>query len=101
MLLSGCQNATVTSTPADYPNKCLGWGFRRTESGPEFTAGQINQMNEFQCIYRENTVEKTLYLTFDEGYENGYTPIILDTLREKGVKAAFFVTGPYVKENPD
>ena len=45
--------------------------------------------------------EKKLYLTFDEGYEKGYTPIILDVLREKDVKAAFFVTGQYVKENPD
>jgi peptidoglycan-N-acetylmuramic acid deacetylase len=38
-------------------------------------------------------------LTFDEGYENGYTSIILDALRDKGVKAIFFVTGDYVKSN--
>jgi peptidoglycan-N-acetylmuramic acid deacetylase len=38
-------------------------------------------------------------LTFDEGYENGYTCKILDTLAEKGVKAIFFVTGDYVKSN--
>jgi peptidoglycan-N-acetylmuramic acid deacetylase len=38
-------------------------------------------------------------LTFDEGYENGYTGKILDTLKEKGVKAIFFVTGDYAKDN--
>ncbi|MDR0986927.1 MAG: polysaccharide deacetylase family protein [Ruminococcus sp.] len=38
-------------------------------------------------------------LTFDEGYENGYTSIILDALKDKGVKAIFFVTGDYVKSN--
>jgi peptidoglycan-N-acetylmuramic acid deacetylase len=38
-------------------------------------------------------------LTFDEGYENGYTTKILDTLSEKNVKAIFFVTGDYVKSN--
>ena len=81
--------------------KCIGWGFRRTENGPEFTKAQIKQMKEYQCIYKEDTEEKNIYLTFDEGYENGYTSIILDTLREKGVTAAFFVTGPYAKENPD
>lgn len=42
-----------------------------------------------------------VYLTFDEGYENGYTPTILDTLKEKNVKAVFFVTLPFAKENPD
>ena len=45
--------------------------------------------------------DKNLYLTFDEGYENGYTSDILDTLREKKVSAMFFVTCDYVKRNPD
>ena len=42
-----------------------------------------------------------IYLTFDEGYENGYTEKILDTLKEKNVKAVFFITLPYAKDNPD
>ena len=37
--------------------------------------------------------KKIIYLTFDEGYENGCTAAILDVLREKRVPAAFFVTG--------
>ena len=48
-------------------------------------------------IYVGDTGKKAVYLTFDEGYENGYTPKILDTLKENDVKALFFVTGPYVK----
>lgn len=43
-----------------------------------------------------DTSQKYIYLTFDEGYEYGYTSSILDTLRENNVKAAFFVTEPYV-----
>lgn len=50
--------------------------------GPESPAGQ-----------------KTIYLTIDEGYENGYTVGMLDTLREKDVKAVFFLTSNYVKKN--
>lgn len=42
-----------------------------------------------------------LYLTFDEGYENGYTASILDTLKEKNVKAVFFVTKAYCKSHPE
>lgn len=45
--------------------------------------------------------DKFICLTFDEGYENGYTPMILDTLKEKSVKAIFFVTYDFVKDNPD
>lgn len=108
VFLNGCTVHKMQETSAvgsknysSLSEKCIGWGFRRTENGPEFTEAQKKQMKEYQCIYKEDTDEKNIYLTFDEGYENGYTSIILDTLREKGVTAAFFVTGPYVKENPD
>lgn len=45
--------------------------------------------------------EKNICLTFDEGYENGFTPSILDTLKEKKVRAVFFVTYDFAKDNPD
>ena len=48
-----------------------------------------------------DTDEKAMCLTFDEGYENGYTPAILDVLKEKDCPAVFFVTMPYVKSNPE
>ena len=43
-----------------------------------------------------DTSKKVIYLTFDEGYENGYTESILNTLKANDVQAAFFVTKPYV-----
>ncbi len=52
------------------------------------------------CLDTKST-EKVLYLTFDCGYENGYTAKILDTLQEKQVSAAFFCTLPQVKDNPE
>ena len=100
LLLAGCIKPLPAFNP-DLSGKTVGWGFRRTDNGPEFTEGQKSTMEKYKCIYKEDTKEKNIYLTFDEGYENGYTPLILDTLREKGVRAAFFVTAPYVKENPD
>ena len=45
--------------------------------------------------------EKTLYLTFDCGYENGNTAIVLDVLKEKGVKAAFFCTTDQLRTAPE
>lgn len=36
-----------------------------------------------------------------QGYENGYTPAILDTLKKHNVKATFFVVGNYIETSPD
>jgi len=43
---------------------------------------------------------KILYLTFDCGYENGYTEKILDTLKAKKVPSAFFCTLSFIKDQP-
>ncbi len=48
-----------------------------------------------------NSEKKYTYLTFDEGYEAGYTEKILDTLKEENVKATFFVTAHYVNSAGD
>lgn len=45
--------------------------------------------------------EKRIYLTFDAGYENGNIEKILDVLREKDVKAAFFILENLIKSNTD
>lgn len=58
-----------------------------------------NNFNAF-CLDTKSK-DKVLYLTFDCGYENGYTSKILDVLKEKNVNAAFFCTLPQVKENPE
>ena len=55
----------------------------------------------FSAHYIGNTEKKFLYLTFDEGYENGYTSQILDILKKHEVPAAFFVVKPYIKTNKD
>lgn len=60
---------------------------------------ESNNYNAF-CLDTKSK-EKVLYLTFDCGYENGYTEKILDVLKEKNVNAAFFCTLPQVKENPE
>ena len=49
-------------------------------------------------IYRKNTDQNVVYLTFDCGYEYGFTSKILDTLKAKNVKAIFFVTGGFVND---
>lgn len=91
---------------ASLSNEKAGWWFNPKKAGgngkstiPEKTS---NLLNKYNGIWQAKTDEKVLYLTFDEGYEyNNNTAKILDTLKAKGVKAAFFVTGAYVKSNLD
>lgn len=47
------------------------------------------------------TQEKVLYLTFDCGWENGYTTTVLDILKQKNVPAAFFCTLINIKSEPE
>lgn len=58
--------------------------------------------NNFKALTLDNiTEEKVVYLTFDVGYDNGYTGIILDTLKEKNVPAAFFCTVGEMESSPE
>ncbi len=104
ILFSSCKSIPSSVTSGKYgtlSNKVCCWGMRKTNDGPEFTKEQITLMDNYNSIYMGNKKEKTLYLTFDEGYENGYTSIILDVLKKKDVPATFFVTSAYIKNSPD
>ena len=45
--------------------------------------------------------EKVVYLTFDAGYENGNVAKILDVMKSRNVKGAFFILGNLVTKNTD
>lgn len=55
----------------------------------------------FNAVTYDKKEGKNLYLTFDCGYENGYTEKILDILKEKKVQAAFFCTYTDIRDNPE
>lgn len=75
-----------------------GWGFvRKKGTAPEIPMSQTSLLERYNGCYIDHSGEKSLYLTFDEGYENGFTPVILDTLAKTQTPAAFFVTGPYLE----
>ncbi len=111
LLLSGCASNVSTIAPApdgarppyeQINGEGKGWGFvRKKGEPPEITAAQREAMQSYDCYYIDDTNEKTLYLTFDEGYENGYTSKILDVLEETQTPAAFFVTGPYLENQQE
>ena len=84
--------------------KTYNFGFYKSKNGqlPSIAReGFMEMLKRHNAIFLGNTEEKELYLTFDNGYENGFTPGILDVLKEKQVPAAFFVTGHYIKDQPE
>jgi len=97
------QTEIVPVTSSNLSNKTNAWGFVRKKNNvqPEFASQYTKVLDAYEGIYVGNSEKKNIYLTFDEGYENGYTDDILDTLKEKEVTAVFFVTMPYVKQNSD
>ena len=57
----------------------------------------INAERHGAIYKRKADAAKIAYLTFDNGYENGYTEKILDALKKEEVPATFFLTGHYLK----
>ena len=55
---------------------------------------------KYNATFLEEDSDK-IYLTFDQGYENGYTPAFLDALKEHNVKGVFFLTGDYLRRQPE
>lgn len=84
-------------------NAKMGWGPGKEVNDRNQTTGSIDFQNKYgdlgaYFIMPED--DGMIYLTFDLGYENGYTESILDTLAQYNVKATFFVTQEYVDEAP-
>lgn len=84
-------------------NTKYSWGLRlnNEHKTPGITSRAKELIEKYDCVFTGDTSKKVVYLTFDEGYENGYTPQILNTLKENNVKSIFFVTGSYVDRNPE
>ena len=84
-------------------NKKIGWGIKRNNNHQQPDLGKENRkiLEENKGIAMGNNEKKYIYLTFDEGYEAGYTKQILETLKENEVKATFFITAHYLNTQPE
>ncbi len=84
-------------------SKTIGWGIKRANNNMQPDVGETNRIilenNNGICLGKD--IEKIIYLTFDEGYEAGYTKKILDTLKENDIKATFFITSHYLNTAED
>jgi len=98
------KNITSLLTAKDYEqysNAVVEWGvsMKSDHSKPGGTVPQGVSLRDYGAYYVGNTKEKVMYLTFDCGYEAGYTKKILKILKKHDIKAIFFVTESYIKSN--
>lgn len=89
---------TSGGTIDNLSNKKIEWGIKRNDNHKQPDLGSVNKkiLDEYKGISMGNAESKKVYLTFDEGYEAGYTEKILETLKQNDVKATFFITAHYV-----
>ena len=81
----------------------IGFGVLMTtdETQPGVPQAWINIFQQYQGYYVIPTQEKKIYLTFDLGYESGFTNSLLDTLSTLKIPGTFFLLGQYIEKNPD
>lgn len=102
VVLTDTPETVVTSSTA-LSNTKIGWGVKRASNHeqPDLGSKNIELMKKYNGIAMGNKDTNYVYLTFDGGYEAGYTEKILDTLKEKQVTATFFITGHYLNTAGD
>ena len=79
-----------------------GWGLSFQTEG-QAPAGPLSaeKLAGLDAAYWDPDGGKVLYLTFDAGYENGYTDEILDILKKQEISAAFFLVGDFLEGHAD
>ncbi|MCI9431935.1 MAG: delta-lactam-biosynthetic de-N-acetylase [Oscillospiraceae bacterium] len=96
------EEVVPAASPAAVPASAGNWGLSFPTEGeaPVGNASQADLAN-YDAYYLGDTGQKVIYLTFDCGYENGYTEKILDALKKHHAPAAFFVVGHMIESAPD
>lgn len=88
---------------ANYSTEKVPYGFGAevdADNRPDGCTWYSNKFGNYKALFIMPK-SSNIYLTFDEGYEYGFSGEILDVLKEKNVKAVFFVTLPYARDNPE
>lgn len=75
------------------------WWLKRNENHQTPEVSDHIDLSKYDAYYvNPKCKKKKIFLTFDCGYENGFTPKILDVLKKQKIVAAFFVTKPFIRE---
>ncbi|MBR0427238.1 MAG: polysaccharide deacetylase family protein [Clostridia bacterium] len=92
------ERGIATNSETGLSNKKIEWGIQRKNNHeqPNLGTKNVELINKYNGMALGNSEKKYIYLTFDLGYEAGYTAKILDALKENNVQGTFFITAHYV-----
>ncbi|HUC91368.1 MAG TPA: polysaccharide deacetylase family protein [Paenibacillus sp.] len=65
-----------------------------------FLPGFVSRTFGFR-VFKRGRAEREIALTFDDGPDPRYTPLLLDLLARYGAKATFFVVGIHAEKHPE
>lgn len=93
--------ANDSADAAALSNEKKGWWIKRKENNEQSEAQNEINLAKYDAFYvdTKNKDKKVMYLTFDCGYDNGYTEPMLDILKKHKAYAIFFVTQTYIRDN--
>ena len=102
-ILIHMNNNDLVVSANELSNKKVEWGIKRVENHqqPDLGKARLDTLSQNNGIAIGNKDSKKIYLTFDEGYEAGYTNKILEVLKENNVNATFFITAHYLNTQPE
>ena len=96
-----CWGIALTTVVMGNMEDIVNWGLGHhgNETTPTVSALGAKLLQEYDGMYVGDTSQKEVYLTFDLGYEAGYTGQVLDILKEHNIKAVFFLCGNYMQQS--
>ena len=102
-LNSNSNENTIKTNSEVLSNKKIGWGIKRVKDHqtPDLGTENLKVLEENNGVGIGDIYLNKVYLTFDEGYEAGYTKQILETLKNNNVQATFFITAHYINSQPE
>ena len=104
VMLANMEKDTIQiSSNSGLSNSKIEWGIKRGDNHEQPDLGSKNRqlIEKYNGMAMGNKEGKNIYVTFDLGYEAGYTESILDTLKANNVPATFFITAHYVNTAGD
>ena len=95
--------SAILTNAESVSNKQINWGIKRGKdhAQPDLGKTNVELIEKYDGMAMGDNNKKYVYLTFDSGYEAGYTEKILDVLKENEVPATFFITAHYLNSASD
>ncbi len=91
---------TLSLLPQPHPLSSPNWRFLRGDVSHALAIERFGPRLTRRVLWRVETQERAVALSFDDGPHPHYTPAILDLLERHDIPATFFLIGRYVLKYP-